>query len=249
MPENMFILPIRQFKSPSAVSSNDIIMKQLILLLASLVLSTSIQAQSNKEHIVQHIRAFDVCKSVAITQNSGSAMIYDQCEWIAQDCPHFFTEALYETKIAKDTLQDIHITELGRWIVLYNANKVKSDLLYENLNQKIASCQEDNEKITTITFNDNGDWVVVTTKQVTASSNDLLAWIIEGCQKYGQVWTACITEDAAVVVYESGFKFHGNVPENLKEALRACKSNVYTVKLSGSSWLFRCTNNTGVYSL
>ena len=49
--------------------------------------------------------------------------------------------------------------------------------------------------------------------------------------------------------YEGGIWMIKNVPENLKEALRACKSNVYTVKLSGSSWLFRCTNNTGVYSL
>lgn len=224
-------------------------MKQFILLFISLVITLNIQAQSPREQIVQHIQTFDQCQSVAITKSNGNALIYGQNEWIADECPHLFTEALYELNAHKDTLQDIHLTDLGRWLVLYNTNSVKYDLLYENLKLKIASCQEDGEKITTVTFNDIGDWIVITDKQISASSDMLMAWVSEGCEKFGQVWTACITDDAAVVVYEYGFRFYGNVPEDLKETLRACKNDVYTIKISGDAWLFRCTNNTGFYNL
>ena len=122
-------------------------------------------------------------------------------------------------------------------------------MLYENLKQKITTCQEDNEKITTITFNDSGNWIVITTDQISASSDEIMDWIVDGYTKYGQVWTACVTDDAMIAVYESGFKYAGNVPEDLKDALRACESDVYTVKLSGNAWFFRCTDGSGSYHL
>ncbi len=222
-------------------------MKHFTLLLAALAVTLSINAQ--REHITQHIEKYDQCQSVAITQNNGNAMIFSTNQWVAEGCPNNFTEALYELKVEKQNLQDIHLTELGRWIILYNDNQTRSDLLYENLKQKITNCQEDGEKITTVTFNDKGDWIVVTTKQISASSDLLMSWIADGCERYGQVWTACITDDAAIIVYEGGFKYYGNIPEDLLEAMRACDKDVYTIKISGNAWLFRCTDNTGVYSL
>ena len=222
-------------------------MKHFTLLLAALAVTLSINAQ--REHITQHIEKYDQCQSVAITQNNGNAMIFSTNQWMAEGCPNNFTEALYELKVEKQNLQDIHLTELGRWIILYNDNQTRSDLLYENLKQKITNCQEDGEKITTVTFNDKGDWIVVTAKQISASSDLLMSWIADGCERYGQVWTACITDDAAIIVYEGGFKYYGNIPEDLLEAMRACDKDVYTIKISGNAWLFRCTDNTGVYSL
>lgn len=224
-------------------------MKQNILLIASLAIALSAQAQSSRECIKQKIYEQDECKSVAITQSNGDAMIYGRNEWIAVGCPNEFSEALYELNVQNVDIQDIHLTELGRWVVLYNNNETRSDLLYENLKQKISNCQKANEKITTITFNDSGDWIVITTKQISASSDELIDWLIDGCEKYGQIWTACITDNAAIVVYEFGFKYYGEVPEDLKEALRTCESDIYTVKISGDVWLFRCTDGTGRYQM
>jgi hypothetical protein len=227
----------------------NIIMNRFFLLIASVAMATTMFAQSSRECIKQVIREKDECKSVAITQYNGDAMIYGHNGWAAQACPNDFTEALYELNTQKVEIQDIHITELGRWAILCNQHDVIYDLSYDNLKHKIATCQEDNEQITTITFNDAGDWILITTKQISASSDELMGWITDGCDKYGQVWTACITDDAAIVVYESGFKYYGNIPENLKEALRACESDVYTIKLSGQSWFFRCTDGSGRYHM
>jgi hypothetical protein len=224
-------------------------MKKITLLIASVAMVLSVQAQSSRECIKQTIVEQDQCTSVAITENNGNAMIYGRCEWAAQGCPNDLHETLFELHAANVELQDIHLTELGRWLVLYNDNQICSDLLYENLKQKIASCQMDNEKITTVTFNDSGSWIVITTEQISASSDELMDWLVDGCTKYGPVWTACVTDEAMIAVYESGFKFAGNVPEDLKDALRACESDVYTVKLSNSSWLFRCTDGHGAYNL
>ena len=224
-------------------------MKKIILLAVSVAMVLGAQAQSSRDCIKKTITEQNQCTSVAITQSNGDAMIYGRCGWAAQDCPNDLHESLFELNAANVELQDIHLTELGRWLVLYNDNQICSDLLYENLKQKITTCQEDNEKITTITFIDSGNWIVITTDQISASSDEIMDWIVDGYTKYGQVWTACVTDDAMIAVYESGFKYAGNVPEDLKDALRACESDVYTVKLSGNAWFFRCTDGSGSYHL
>lgn len=224
-------------------------MKKSILFFASFAVALAIAAQSPRENIAQQIKASEECTSVALTEANGNAIIHRRNEWYAEGCPNAFTEALYDLQVRDVELQDIHLTELDRWLVLYDENKIASDLLYENLKQKIANCQEDGEKITTVTFNDNGYWVIITTKQISASNDDLMDWIKDGCEQYGQIWTACITNNAAIAVYESGFKYFGNIPEDLKEALRTCESDIYTVKVAGDAWLFRCTNGYSRYHL
>lgn len=224
-------------------------MKRIILLAVSIAINLGAQAQSSRDCIKKTITEENQCTSVAITQNNGDAMIYGHCEWVAQDCPNDLQESLFELNAKNVEFQDIHLTELGRWLILFNDNQISSDLLYENLKEKITTCQERNEKITTVTFNDSGNWIVITTEQISASSDEITDWLVDGCAKYGQVWTACVTDDAMIAVYESGFKYAGNIPEDLKDALRACEGDVYTVKLSGNAWLFRCTDGSGSYHL
>lgn len=224
-------------------------MKKIILLVASIAMILGAYAQDSRECIKHNIYKSNKCKSVALTQNNGNAMTFENNKWFAVGCPNNFTEALYELEVQEQEIQDIHLTELGRWVVLYNTNETRSDLLYENLKQKISDCQKEGEKITTITFNDSGDWIIVTAKQISASSDELVEWIQDGCDSYGQVWTACVTDDATIVVYQHGFKYLGKVPESLKEAIRACEGDIYTVKLSGDAWFFRCTDGKGCYHL
>ena len=224
-------------------------MKKFILLFASLAMVMCMQAQPSHKFLQKQINKYSNCKSVAITNKNGDAVLYGSYGWKATQCPIDFTRLLFELSEVKTSIHDIHLSELGRWIILYGNNESFSDLLYENLKIKIKECQEDQEEITTVTFNDGGDWIVITKNEISASSDDLMGWLRDGCEKYGQLWTACLTDDAAIAIYEFGFKYWGNVPEDLKDALRACKSDVYTVKMAGKSWFFNCTDGYSRHSL
>lgn len=93
------------------------------------------------------------------------------------------------------------------------------DGLTEALHELNDEEQFINEEITSIAFNDVGDWIAVSTEHIAASSRELQDWVADGMDYYGAVLATCITEDAAVVVYEEGYRFLGDVPQDLKRRL------------------------------
>lgn len=79
---------------------------------------------------------------------------------------------------------------------------------------------------------DDGDWIAVSTDHVASSSTDMDDWIKEGIETHGQLWAAHLTNDACVLCFENGYKFLGNVPQKLKDALKASKYDVYRIKFT-----------------
>lgn len=224
-------------------------MKKIILLFASLAMILSMQAGTSREYVKQNIIEENECKTVAITESNGDAMIYGRNGWAADNCPSDLIETLHELNDMNEEIQDIHLTDDGRWLILYGNNGIHWNNLYYELKEKMSEYNNKGEKITNVAFNDYRDWIIITPKHISASSDELLEWLNEGCERHGQLWTACMTYDAVVAVYESGFKFYGNVPEDLKEALTTCSSDVYIVKMSGESWFFRCTDGFWRYNM
>ena len=223
-------------------------MRNSLLLLAMLV-SITLNAQTSRDYIRQEIKKHDQCKSVAITEYNGDAMIYGRNGWAAQGCPTSFTNALDELNSQREEIQDINLSENGRWLILYGNNGMRWNNLYYDLEKQLRHYNSEGEKITTVTFNDDGEWIVITTEHIVASSQSLTDWLAEGCDKYGALWTACMTNDAAVAVYESGYRFIGAVPQSLKDALTSCTSDVYMVKIAGSAWFFTCRDGYWRYNM
>lgn len=222
---------------------------KITTLAVACLLALGISAQNSRQFIRQQIKEKNECKSVAITKTNGDAMIYGNNGWAAQGCPSAFQKKLGELNNRHETIQDINLSESGRWCILWGENGMSWDRLYPALEREMRDYNEAQETITTITFNDSGDWAVVTTEHISASDPDLQDWLVSGCEDYGKLWTVCITDDAAVAVYEEGYKFLGDVPKDLKDALVNCSSDVYIVKIAGSSWFFRCTDGYWSYSM
>ena len=55
---------------------------------------------------------------------------------------------------------------------------------------------------------------------------------------YGGLWTACITDDAMVAVYKNGFRVLGDIPSDLRNALRDTTLDIYRLKIAGTAWFF-----------
>ena len=225
-------------------------MKKLWLLaVMALGMCVCASAQSSRDYVKQQINKHNQCKSVAITQYNGDAMIYGTNGWAAQGCPTSFTNALSELNDQGETIQDINLSESGRWLILYGNNGMRWENLYYSLENKMKYYNDQREKITTVTFNDDGDWIVITTEHISASSQELQDWLVDGCDEYGQLWTACLTDDALVAVYEGGYKFLGDVPTSLKNALTSCSSDVYMVKVAGTAWFFSARDGYWRYNM
>lgn len=137
-----------------------------------------------------------------------------------------------------EEINDVQLTEDGSWLILWGGNGATWSNIPYDLEAKIRHYNDEGEVITSITFNDGGDWICITEELISASDSRVLDWMSDGMDEYGQVWAACVTDDAMVVVYEKGYKFMGNVPDSLKDALAETSLDVYRIKIAGSSWFF-----------
>ena len=131
-----------------------------------------------------------------------------------------------------DYIDDVQLTEDGEWLILVGKNGCQWSNIPSELESKLRQWNEAEETITSVTFNDDGDWIAVSTDHVASSSTDMDDWIKEGIETHGQLWAAHLTNDACVLCFENGYKFLGNVPPKLKDALKATKYDVYRIKFT-----------------
>ena len=198
-------------------------MKKLLSFLSILLISLSVSGQS-REYIRNQISLHGECRNVAITKYNGDLMLYGQNGWAATGCPEDLTDALDELNDDREYITDVQLTDGGSWLIIYGDNGCRwNDIPYSL-------------EITSVSFNDDGDWIAICKRYIAGSTQDLQDWVGDGMEEFGAVWATCITDDAAVVVYENGYRFLGNVPTDLKRKLEVVPFDVYRIKIAGSAW-------------
>ena len=211
---------------------------RVALALVLLFTSLSAYSQRSREYIRTQIQKQGNCRNVAITKTNGDLMLYGRNGWAATGCPTGLTRALDELNDDGEYIDDVQLTESGSWLILYGDNGMQWNNVPYSLERKMREYNNRGDVITSVTFNDAGWWIIISEEYISASSSKLQSWLADGTERYGQLWAACVTDDAVVAVYESGYKFEGNVPEGLKTALRNTTLDVYRLKIAGSSWFF-----------
>lgn len=198
------------------------------------------QNRLNRDFIKEQINKWGGCKNVAITDSNGDIALYGKNGWASTGpTPQKLIKALNQLNEDDELIDDIVLTENGYWIVLYGNNGFKlDDDIPTDLYRKIVQFNNDNEVITSITLNDHGDWVIIGTEHYATSNPGITDWLKEGNEKHGQIWTVHITNDAMVAVFENGYKFFGNVPDDLKDALDKTNINVFRLKFTPQGAFF-----------
>ncbi len=207
--------------------------------LLSFCMCVSLSAFSqSREYIRNAIEGWGSCRNVAITKTNGDIALNQTNAYAYTNCPQGLANAIKELHSEEVYIDDIQLTENGRWIILHGDNGFRWSNIPYSLEQKIREFNNNSEIVTSVTLNDANDWIIISTEHYSASSDYILNWLKEGAEKYGALWAACVTNDAMVAVYEDGYKFWGNVPESLKSALRDSDLNVYRIKIAGTAWFF-----------
>lgn len=206
-------------------------------------------AQNNRSYIRDAIKGWGECRNVAITRTNGDLALYGKNGCARSGVPSDLNDAINELNSNGNYIDDIQLTERGKWLILIDDNGFQWNNIPYSLEQKIREYNNDGEQVTSVTFNDDGDWIIISTEHISASSTALQNWLADGLEDYGQLWAACITEDALVAVFENGYRFLGNVPEDLKTALKSTNLDVYRLKIAGTAWFFADKNGKYRYNM
>ena len=191
-----------------------------------------------REFVRNHIEKNGNCRIVSITKIGGDIVVCGDNNWAANGCAQNITDTLQEITDDDERIIDVCLTELGRFVVLYGRNAGRWNNIPRDMEYHLRRLNADNEELYSATLNDAGDWIVVGSEHYACSATWLKAWIAEGVRKYGILRAATVSTDAAVAVYDGGYRFYGNVPEDMKSALRETTMDVRIIKIAGSAWFF-----------
>lgn len=217
--------------------------KYFLTIMAFLSYSVVSNAQNSRDYIREAIEEWGTCRNVAVTMTGGDIALNWTNAYAYSGISSDMADAIEELHDDGEFIDDIQLTEDGSWLILYGNNGfVWSDIPY-SLELKIKEFNDEGEIVTSVTFNDLGDWIVISQDYIAASSTEIYDWIEDGIDMYGQLWAAHLTDDGAVLCYERGYKFLGNVPTNLKNALSESDLDVFRIKfLPDGTYFFADTD-------
>lgn len=223
-------------------------MKRINLtMLLVMLLTVTAQAQNSRQYIKDQIKEWGSCRNVAITKYGGDLALNQNNAYAFKSIPNDLADIIRELHRNKEYIDDIQLTENGKWLVLYGDNGLRWNNIPYRLEQKLRDYNKNNEVITSVALNDVGDWIVVTEDHVAASDDETTQLIKEGIEKWGTLWTAHLTDDGLVLVFENGYKYRGNVPQRLKDKLSETEIDVYRLKFLDDGTYF-IADKDGTYS-
>ena len=218
-----------------------------IYLFALLMILPLLSYGQGRQFIREKIKEHNECRNVAITKYNGNLMLYGRNGWAGTGLPSGLSDALHELTDDEEYIDDVQLTENGSWLILWGNNGVRWNNIPYSLETKLREWNRSSEVITSVTFNDAGQWIAVCENYYSASDKWIQDWLKEGFDSYGSLWAVCITDDAMVACYERGYKYYGEVPQSLIEALREETRDVFRIKIAGSSWFYADINGSYRY--
>lgn len=209
-----------------------------LAVVVALLLAFGATAQNSRYYIKKSIEAWDTCRTVAISNYSGNAAITGHNSVAMQDLPEELSTLLKELNKSKSYIDDVQVTDDGMWIVLHGDGDISHSTLPESLESALCRFRDRGERITSVSFNDDGVWIIASERHVLASERRITEWLTAGFKEYGKLWSTCVTRRSIVAVYERGYRYLGDIPEDLKRALGRSRLNIYRLKIIDDAWFF-----------
>lgn len=196
----------------------------------------SSELRGARKFIKEHIAKNNNCRICAITQGGGNVVVCGKNNWASIGCSQLITEELQKVTDEGKLIVDVTLTEYGRFIAIYGDGTASWKGIPSEMEKFLRAYHDRFEDVLSVALNDDGAWILVTSDHFACSGTKLKGWIDEGQRQYGRLRAAALTTEAAVAVFEDGFCFLGDVPSDLKEALKEAKFDVRNIKIAGRAW-------------
>jgi len=200
-----------------------------------------------RDFIKQAIQEQGRCLNVAITQRSGNVALFARNGIAYQDIPANLTQTLDRMTNDRMEIRDIHISEEGKWVVV--GDTITWAGIETSLENEIRNRAQRGETINSVSFNDKGEWILITDRSYNASNTEIQNWLRNIITSHGNLRTACVTDDGIVAIFERGMAGRGNIPGAFWDALINTNLRVHRVKISGEAWFFSDNNGNFQYSM
>ncbi len=171
--------------------------------------------------------------------SAGGVALYQKNGYADLNVPSAMAKRLKELNEAGELIDDVQLTENGKWLILWGNNGINWFGLPSDLEAVLKKLNAKNAVINSVTFNDKNEWIVITSDEIEYSSEENHERIAKGMEEYGALWAAHLTEDGLVLCYENGYQYFGNVPDALRKRLAETKLDVFRIKfLSTGAYFF-----------
>lgn len=131
--------------------------------------------------------------------------------------------------------RNVAITDTGGDLALNG----KNDYAYtagipQALADALEKYHDDDDYIDDVQLTEDGEWLILVGKNGCQWSNipSELESKLRQWNEAEETITSVTFNDACVLCFENGYKFLGNVPQKLKDALKASKYDVYRIKFT-----------------
>lgn len=165
-------------------------------------------------------------KTACLTDHKG-IFIYGGNGYHSSGLSSDMTSALSYCTKNKLVINDIAVTDIGWWCVVYDDNKYKGNLP-ENCKKTLDKYIKDGEKILSISISENGNYAIVTDKHYDASNEVDQKLISVAAERYGHINSVCITNIGSLITCSRGILFW-DVPHNVIEMLQKQDGGIPTV--------------------
>lgn len=207
----------------------------LLVMLSLLSIHTDTVAQ-NRTSIRTKIGEWGRCRLVAITRSKGDIAICENATYAFSGTMIELLNLVKELYGQEAYISDIQANEEGAWLILYGDNEVQWKGIPASLEQTLNDFKAAGDVISLVTFNTRGEWIAVTNNQISASHNHLAELLTTGMEECGDLVTACVSEECAVLIFENGIRTTGNPPASLMEALQTTDLSVSCLRISYDHW-------------
>lgn len=187
-------------------------------------------AEAQKE-LAASIKNYTNAKVGCLTDHKG-IFVYGGNGYHSNALSSDMTEALSYCNKNKFTINDVTMTDIGWWCVVYEGNKYKGNIP-EACKKTLDDYISQGDKILSVSISENGDYAFITDKHYEASNEfDKKAMSI-AAENYGFMKCVCITNAGIMVTCNDGI-FFWNVPQNVIEYLQKQNGKPTTVRYTDS---------------
>ncbi len=224
-------------------------MKRILLLIAVVLTAVNASLARDRYYVNHNIRSWDHCRTVAITDKGGD-IAFGPEKYSYDKIPAELANTIDNMNDSAYFINDVQLTEKGRWLIHYADGMMRWHRIPGLLKNAIYELISRGHSITSVTFNDNSDWIVLTDKgEVRSSFIKMDDWVRDGTAKYGKLCFAQINNEGMILAFERGYMYLGNVSQRLKDELREAKFDVKVIKFTpqGAYFFGDMKGNTKMY--
>ena len=213
-------------------------MKKLsVVFFISVVLNTFVFPSSEGEFIHNYLERTGRCRNGTITDNWGYLIFDGKGKCVYSGIPRTLGESIDNEQDAGRIIDDVCITERGNWFCV--GDRCGGVGYPDSMWSKIQEFLQQGDRVTCATFNDYGEWIVISDNHFASSDKSIQKVMRKANKEFGFIRAAAMTNSAAIIIAERGFRIIGDIPSDLHDYLKNKQSfDIRYIKFTErGSWL------------